>query len=266
MAEAPRIVPEDMDAYVAQIDQGMEHLATVPMENRIPVKGADYEARAELARKSLRALYLTGMVGDLALEAQADPRIQKRLLEAAPEIDDAVLSMTEFLSGLTDTEKADLQTVLLHKSNPAMQISEALTDESAVLGLSPQRRLQTRALVTHVSWRFRNQPPDLVIGEYVDKVVKLRDYKGQEIIDQRKLAARIGEEAFWKVQETPADATDSGGLPWGLKVMGLGLVVFGAGALIASNGADAGLLVGTLGAILFVIGLIALIVKGVGGS
>jgi hypothetical protein len=266
MVEAPRIVPDDMDEYVGLIDRGMAHIASLPLAERFPVRGPDLEAREDLVRKSLRALFLTGMVGDLAPEAQTDPRIQDRLLKAAPEIDDAVLSMTEYLSGLTVTEKADLQAVMRHKDNPGMQISEALTDESALLGMSPQRRLQTRAMVTHVSWRFRNQPSDLVISEYVDKVVKLRDAKGSDLIAQRKLTARMGEEMFWKAQETQEEKTGLGGLPWGLKVMGLGVVTFAGGAAMVALGADAGLIFGTVGVLMFIVGLFALIIQGIRGS
>jgi len=261
-----RISPPDMDEYLAQIDAGMEQLANLPLDDRFPGRSPEAEARRDLVRKALRTLYLTGMVGDLTVEAQTHSGIQKRLWDTAPEIDDTILSMTEYLSGLTVTEKADLQKVLRHKDNPAMQISEGLTDAGALLGMSTHRRIQTRAMVTQISWRLRNQPPDLVIGEYLEKVEKLKDSPAREIRDERRIASLLGEKMFWKTHEMQADS-EKREMPWGLKVMGKGLIVFAAGALLVAIETDAtvaiGLITGTVGAVMILVGLVALLIHAI---
>lgn len=255
------ITPPDMDSYLALIDRGMEHLATFDLDQRLSVEPTGLERERELARKSLRTLYLTGMIRDLSTECQLHPGVQARLWAAVPEINDAVLSMTEFLSGLTETEKADLQAALRDDSNPAMQFSEALTDGGADWGLTMQRRLQTRGLVAHVAWRLRHQPPDLVIGEYLEKVEKVKASSGHDAALQRKLGARLAEEIFWAGQEALPEEEEGRGTPWGLKVMGIGLLTFGAGAALVGAGADAGLIIGTLGVLAFIVGLFALMVQ-----
>jgi hypothetical protein len=257
----------DLDSYLAVVDHGLDRLSTTRIVRRPGLAGGiteeEWERRNQLTRGSLRALYLTGMLGDLPLESQADERVQQRLWQIAPEFDRTVSTMTDHLSSRTSSEWADVQRLLRHRTNPAIEISAALTDEGALFGMSRGRRVQTRALFTQAGLRLRSQPPDLVVQEYLTKMEKAAESDGMDALARRRVAAAAAESAFWR---DIAPKNRLGRTPTGLKTLGFGVVIFGAGALIVSAGSDVGLIVATIGAITIIVGLIQLLVYAVRNS
>ena len=257
LTSGPAAAPEDLDAYLNTMDRGLDAIADGDLSDFLPGDARSLGDDAPLARGALRALYLTGMVGDLPYEMQVDPRVQDRLWRMAPEIDETVADMHARLDEVTSSEWVDLQETLRARSNPGMAIAEALTREGALAGMSRRRRLQTRAMITHLTLRLRGQPPDVVVEEYRDKVARVMDSDGFDAIARRNLAAELGEQTFWELsgRQAPEDGT-----PRGLKTLGWGVVITAAGAAVVVAGALPGVFVMTIGVVVMLVGLIQLIV------
>lgn len=252
----------DLDLHLSTLDRGLGLLAEANLAGR-PTRPGD-PAKNQLTRDALRTLYFSGMLGDLPVESQIEPKVQQRLWRMAPEVDNTMASMTDYLDRVTSSEWADLQLFLRYRNNPAMVLAEELTDHAAMHGMSRSRRLQTRAIITSTALRLRSQPPEAVVGEYLEKMQKMADSDGMETIARRNLAARLGEEAFWRAQAA-AIRTESQGTPRGLKTMGWGVIIFAAGGVIVAAGAFPGVFVMTAGAVVLLVGLIQLLVDAAFG-
>ena len=148
-------------------------------------------------------------------------------------------------------------------------IITVVDSEAERSGVSEARRAQLRAMFTDVGWRLENQPPVLIVDEYVGKVERVTASNIEDAARQRWLTARYGEEIFWQAQESLRQRRISRGL----KAMGIGAVLFLAGLLlvsasdgdVTSDNSDALLWIGlvpgiTAGSVLFVVGFIILIV------
>ncbi len=271
----PRPIPlPDMDTYLARVDEGMESISRWSPSSAFPSFGGDRAAVDGLARKSLRSLYMSAMFADLPESGQQHPEMQNRVFDVMPEMDEATSGMAAFLSTRSPSELEDLQVMLRHRANPSMEIFEALDRDASALGVSSQRRLQTRVMMTQASWRLRNQPPSLVIHETLDKVEKLvaTDASDEARIDW--VAGRAGEEIFWGQQQQAGTILEKEGkrrrddgrstrqrrLASGAKILGIGIVVGALGAAGTAAGALPLVFVATVGVVMILIGLIVLLV------
>ena len=253
----PVAAPEDLDEYLDTVDRGLDTIAEGDMATFLPGDERSLGDQTSLARGALRALYLTGMIGDLPLEMQVDRRVQDRLWRMAPEVNESVTSMLSHLDEVTSSEWVDLQETLRRPTNPGVAIAEALTRKGALAGMSRKRRLQTRAMITHIALRLRSQPPDGLVQEYKDKVSRVMDSDGFDAMARRNLAAELGEQAFWDLS---GRQEPEGGTPAGIKTLGWGVAITGAGTVIVLAGAFPGVFVMTVGVIVMLVGLIQLIV------
>lgn len=255
-AEPPPLaaVP-DMDEYVARVDRGVARIgAWSPGANaRAARDGVDVDT---LARNSLQAMFLTGMLGDLPLPAQLDERMQDRVARAMPVLDDAVSGMTDFLATRTEADLAAVQAEL-QSPGVAREIRNALVSEAAASGVSPQRRAQLEGMVDHVTWRMANQPPALIVSEYLEKVEKVAATDVESEVRQRQLAARVGEELFW--QQAQPSLRDRR-IRRGAKVLGYGAITLAIGTGIVAAGAFPGVFVMTAGVVTLIVGLIMLLI------
>ena len=117
---------------------------------------------------------------------------------------------------------------------------------------------------------------------------------GPDLAAQHLMAAHVTEEAFWQWQEqqgggaggteenvedytnwtedsgeseeSPYEEKEDSGVTKGAKMMGIGLLMFGVGAGIAVAGLAPGVILGTVGAIFFLIGLIRLLAGLISGG
>lgn len=253
--------PPDMDEYVRRLDSGLERIGRWE-----PSMGA----RDGLARSSLQAIFVTGMLGDLPLENQLDPRVQERVFRSTPLFDEAVDGMTGFLSSRTPEDLARAQH-LLRRSGTREALIEQLDSEAERTGVSAARRSQTRRMLRQVTWQLANQPPSLIVGEYLHKVEKVAATDVQTEARQRRLAARVGEQAFWKLQERASRASGSTAPTGrkkgnrGAKVLGIGLLVFAGGAALAAAASESaagvgGVIAATVGVVMIIVGLVMLLV------
>ncbi|MCP4600512.1 MAG: hypothetical protein GY847_08265 [Proteobacteria bacterium] len=192
----------DMDPYLAQVDQGLEAIASWKLSDDFEENGDGVGGgEEELLRKSLRSLYMTGMFGDLPEEGQVHPGMQERVRQALPEMDEAVFGMRDYLAGITPEEASEAQDYLKDKSNPGMEMAEWLDRQGKAVGVSTQRRMQTRSMMTQVVSRLRNQPPKSIFDEYIGHVDKLATQVGSDSEMQRQMIARMGKEEFFEKQQ-----------------------------------------------------------------
>lgn len=224
--------PIDMGEYVAKVDAGLERIGQwTPSADLGDVSG-DGAATDRLAQISVQSMFLTGMLGDLPLPQQLDDRMQERVEAAMPMFNEAVDGMTGYLSTRT---AVDLQRTAeyLRRPEAARLIIDRLEFDARGTGVSAPRRRQLRAMLEHVTWRLANQPPALIVNEYVDKVARAAETDLAAAIRQRHAAARVGEAAFWA-----QDAADprKARRARGARTLGLGAIVFAVSAGVVAIG------------------------------
>ena len=258
----------DMTAYLKKVDAGLERIAQWPLSESFGEVVGDSGPLDALGRKSFHSLYMTGMFGDLPVEGQLDTRMQDRMWAAQPVMDEALAEMQDFLSGQTPEQLSRLRSTLRERPEVLRNIVSTLEEEAARSGVSESRRAQLRTMFSEVGWRLENQPPPLIVGEYLGKIEKVSASDIESEARQRWLAARVGEDAFWQAQASLRDRRISRGL----KAMGIGALLFIAGLVLVSvsdgdvsGDGDALLWIGlipgiTVGSIFFVVGLIILLV------
>jgi hypothetical protein len=249
----------DMDAYVARVDAGVARIRSSSITAGKSGFVGDATEIDALSRDTFEALFLTGMLGDLPLPAQTHEGMQKRLEAAMPVFDRAANGMQTFIASRTDEQLAFVQQAL-RTEGTSEQIIATIDAEAERTGVSPQRRLQTRKMLEHLTWRLANQPPRLLVGEYLEKVEKVADTDLEAEARQRQVASKLGEEAFWTAQQQQVLSKRDRRIRRGAKVMGIGVLVFAGGGLIVAAGAFAGVFLMTVGVVMVLIGLIMLLV------
>ena len=253
----PRTVPADMDAYVSRIDASMERMGRWSSAAWAPGFQGNRDAADAIGRSAFQSMYFTGMVNDLPIEGQLHPGMQERIAAHMPLMDDATDRMTDFLRAQTPADLATVQRAL-RDHNAGAQIFTALDDEAGVLGVSDWRREQTRTIYSNAEWRLRNQPPSLLVTEYLEKVERLGASDVPTEARTQALAARLAEEAFWATDAPPTERQAR--LRRGGKVMGFGVLTFAAGAAIVAGGAFGGVFVATAGVVMVLVGLVILLI------
>jgi hypothetical protein len=284
----PRPGPvDDMDAYLARVDEGMERIGRWSVTADHPGFSGDREATDTLARTAMQTMFLTGMLGDLPVEQQLHPGMQERLWAALPTMDEALDRSREFLTTRTDEEMARVQAALRGPHRAAERVADALDEQAELTGVSPWRREQLRGMVTLAGWRLANQPPDLMVSEYLEKIDRVDPSDIALEAKKRWLAAQVGERLFWARADaadgvvTPHTLGDQPSSPRermiarGAKGMGIGILIFAAGAgLVALGGSGSsgggneigsapvvvGLITGTVGAVWFIIAFFTLLI------
>ena len=252
----PLPAPTDMDEYLARVDAGLARIATWS-----PTAGAssftgDRAATDALAQRSVQALFLTGMLGDLPIPSQMHPGMQDRVWKAMPMFDEAANGMTSLLTSQTEADLARVQTAL-KSANVRDRLVNSLDAEASKNGVSTARRAQLHDLLQHVTWRMAEQPPSLIVNEYLEKVEKVSDTDVGSEARQRQLAARVGEEAFWTMG---SGSVRDQRISRGAKTMGIGFITFALGGAAVAAGAFPGVFAMTVGVIVMLVGLIILLV------
>jgi hypothetical protein len=248
--------PADLDAYLARIDAGMARIGRWSSVNFLDTRPSTpmLERYDALGRVAFQSLFITGMVGDLPIETQKLPAVQGRVDQSMPIMDQATESMYGFLRSRRQSDLALVQRAL-RDHGAGLKIIEALDAEAQVVGLSEQRREQTRSIFANAEWRLRNQPPELIVSEYLDKVERLTPTDVRQEAASQDFAARLADAAFWRSERDLRSTR----LRRGGKLMGFGVLALAGGGAIVASGAIAGAFVMTAGAILLLIGLVVLL-------
>ena len=156
--EPPLDGPEDLDAYVERMDRGMARIARWTPGTSAPAFAGDRAAADALACASLQSIFVTGMLGDLPVQLQTDERVQERVWQAMPVMDEAHDRMSDFVRSRSEADLA-LVHEALRRPGVRESIIEGLDAEAARTGVSSRRRAQLREMLGHVTWRMANQPP-----------------------------------------------------------------------------------------------------------
>lgn len=168
----------------------------------------------DMFRRVMRSLFITQSFRDLSPETQVQPEVQARMHAHMDEIDGTVFALTDFLAGQTAGQRDKLREVLRAEPDTAMRIGEVLDEHAARAGLSRQRRLQLRSMMSQAAFRLRTESPGAIIDEYTAKVERLRGQDGKSAA-AIALSERVGQRAFWKYQQylaqgAPGSTTGAG--------------------------------------------------------
>lgn len=268
-AEIPKTPPmstDEMEAYLRKVDEGSARILGWPLAEQLGIPGRLEPEREELARRTMFSLYMAGMFGDLHVDNQLHPGMQDRMWEAAPIMDEALDELTDFLATRPPERLQVIRSALRDEPEVSHRILSLVDEEAQRSGVSEPRRAQLRAIFNDTGWRLANQPPSLVVDEYLGRVQKVTVSDVEDLARERWLMSRVSEEVFWQAQESLRQRRISRGL----RQMGIGVALFAAGALLVSlgdNGSDGGTVIQwiglipgiTGGSVLFVIGFFTLI-------
>jgi hypothetical protein len=158
-----------------------------------------------LFRQSIRTLYVTGRFMDLPDEIKTHPHVQGRILAAQPEMDDAVFGTTALLESLTADDHRMIQATLRERPDVGERVAALLDAPAREDGITFRRRMSVRTTSLQLAERMSSQAPALTIDPYVRRVRKLAAQPNAESRTARLLAARMGEEAFWRHQQQLAE-------------------------------------------------------------
>ena len=206
---AARLDPAAADAILANIDKRLASLgnASLPADvlplSKLP-RGPEFdrelEASRSLVRKAVRTLYLTGRFLDMPDEMKVHPGVQSRVWAMQSEMDDAVLGMTERLERMTPDEHRRVRAYLEKDELFGERLAKVIESTARDDGLSFQRTFGVRSSVLHMSRRMSAQPPGLVIDPLISKVRRIEAHPRSNEEESRRMAARVGEQAFWEHQ------------------------------------------------------------------
>jgi hypothetical protein len=221
----PPLTDAELTAHLARLDDGLAQIAASPIFGGIvpPAQAARPEVRRvvdntdRLARRLVSSLYFVGMYNDLSPADRERPAVRQRVEREGPALDAAVFDGAAKLASLSDRELADLQRVLRETPDLDQAFADDLTSSAKELGVPFSQRLKTRKILRNLGERLRTQPPELLVGEYVDKVTKVAVRCGQESELERRFAAVAAADATWRLQSAlaadPPTAPDAEAAP-----------------------------------------------------
>jgi hypothetical protein len=198
---------DEMERYLDTVDRGMEGIGSWDLAADAGLEPTDprFEQTNRLGRKALSGLYMTAMFSDLSVEDQMHPGMQKRMADSLAEIGETADEIGDYVEARDPAQREATATVLAESNGVAEKFFSALDEHAEANGVVAERREQTRAMYDEVLWRLRNQPDDLVVDEYRNKLMKMTAFSGPELGERREQIARAGEGAFWEWNSGEAD-------------------------------------------------------------
>jgi hypothetical protein len=246
----------------------------------------------ELFRRMLGTLLVTQGFRDLPPETQLEPAVQERMWSHMDEIGETVFQVGDMLAALDGRQRDTVQQTLRAQPDLPMMLGQSLDDSAAAAGISAKRRLQLRQMMSQAAFRMRHGDPVSIIDEYVDKVDRVRA-RGEHDAEALAFAQQLGDRAFWRYQHllqqqpdpsappiaagpgatpprAPAPVTPtkpkskpgSKGMKVGGYMLGIGIITFGLSALLV-DASEAFLVGATVGALLFAIGLLVVLISAI---
>ena len=169
----------ELEGWLAQLDgalAGIDDARPMRLRGReqLPQPERDQLDRFErLGRDGVASLLVTGMVRDLPAENRTHPVVMRRVEDAAPRMDSAVLGAMGLLENLTASELADLESEVRERPELPMRVLERIDRMGEQSGAPLRRRIHLRAMAQHVMWRLQHQPAQLLVDETLDKTRRL---------------------------------------------------------------------------------------------
>lgn len=245
-----------MRDFLANLDHGMESidkgnpLGSVLKEAGVKLSPDKTTQAEELYRKSLRSLLVLGSFHDLPEASRNHPEVQKRILNALPEMDQAVMGMADHLEKLSRDDQDAIRKKLQEQPMLPTVMVDALDRDAAMLGITTQRRSHLRKLTAQIGWRLRAQPISMLSEEYLSKVRAVAEGQNRahlQVLEGARLNVEIKESAANRVMGA------------GAIVLGLGIAGTLLGASIVEHDFSGAFLI-TVGVLGILGGLITLLV------
>lgn len=278
------MTPDEVDVTLAELDATLARMRS-STPNADVLLGARVDDSVQMQRghalvmKTFSSMHIAATFRELPPEVQSRPDVQERMWRAIPDMDEAVLSLTDVMRKLTPAERKSLQKKIKSDPELGMKIVEKLDDQAKSAGIGMKRRSQMRAAAAHVTWRMANQSVDALLDECIDKTQRVIERNGRDAEVQRAAAAKLTELGLFGPKEGAGSAahltlatsvvTQSSHpgrtvLIVGGTLFGIGAILAGAGGImIAATGEIGGAFLITLGAIMGLAGLICLIIGAI---
>lgn len=215
----PRTIPQsELSDILGSMDESLERISRYDMlddfTRRAKTKARHSDDDRMLVQASIKSMYASAFFRGLPEEAQLHPDVQERMFAQLATMDDAVYGMTDRMSTLDEDQRSFVKAALHDKKTEPEAISQLFDRGMGSLKLPMGRRFQARSIFSKVGWQLQKQPA-VVIDEYVTKVQKATAQVGSQVELQRRIAAQMGQEAYWKRQNQLALmlAEDPGGAP-----------------------------------------------------
>jgi hypothetical protein len=213
----PRRLPDDeIGKVISTMDDSLAQISRYDMlddfSRRSGTKGTYTDEDRSLTEMAVRAMYTSAYFRGLPEEAQLHPAMQERMFGQLATMDEAVYGMTDRMSTLAEDKRDFVKAALHDKRTTPEIVSQTFDKGMGALAMPVGRRFQVRSIFSKMGWRLQKQPA-LVIDEYVTKVQKATALVGSQVDLQRRIAAQMGQEAYWRHQNTLALmlADDPGG-------------------------------------------------------
>ena len=123
------VTPPEMDHFLIGLDEAMNRIENEPKGGRFVtefINHAPSENEALLFRKSMSSLLLLGNFGDLSIDGQVHPGVQKRLRYSAPEMFSSFQEIVDEMKSLTPTDRTDIKSALSQDGDLGDLVLEAI--------------------------------------------------------------------------------------------------------------------------------------------
>ncbi len=299
------ISPEEMDHFLLGLDGAMNRISEESGSGKFIanlIKKPMEENDINLFREGMRSLLIVGNFGDLSIEGQMHPGVQKRLFYSAPEIHSNIENIMDKMKTLSPKDRGAIKSSLRDDPTLGDRVLEAIDREASFSGAPKRRRRQLQRMGNSILRRLKHSP-DLAIEEYLKKYEKLNSMPETEEEIRRFMAAHMGE----KVANTRIQEAEDASLRWrmkefselpigyhsmfseevltsyeqlevderykkGLRILGIGAITTSVGLVFLLLSGGGGLLYGlglvagvTVGPVLILIALIILLIKAIEG-
>jgi hypothetical protein len=213
----PRQLPQsELSDIIGSMDESLEKISRYDMlddfTRRANIKARHSDDDRMLVQASVKSLYASAFFRGLSEEAQLHPDVQERMFAQLNTMDDAIYGMTDRMSTLDEDQRRFVKAALHDRKTEPEAVSQLFDQGMSALKLPMGRRFQARSIFSKIGWQLQKQPA-VVIDEYVTKVQKATAQMGSQVDLQRRIAAQMGQEAYWKRQNQLALmlADDPGG-------------------------------------------------------
>ncbi len=159
--------PEELDRILQQLD------ATVAkLRSSKPDPASSHPNAAEghkTITTALATMCLVGTYRDLPEGAKHEPRIERRLAEALPEIHHATVAARNYLTEMSGELRTRIDKALLGDPELPMRVMERIDEQAKQYGVPLEQRTYLRTSTAQLAWRFRTQGTAAVTSELTTK-------------------------------------------------------------------------------------------------
>ena len=194
--DGENITSEEMNHFFLKMDTAMDQISS---SSGFYIKKLMHQSpdRIDLDhfKSGIRSLLLVGNFGDLSVQGQVHPGMQKRLQYSAYEINSTFLDLKDKLKSMPAISRDEIKLALEEEPELGDRVLESLELEAKAIGV-PSRRIKQMRRMGNLIVKRLNHSPDMLINEYVSKCEKLNSIDDSEIDKERFMKKLLGEEEF----------------------------------------------------------------------